>query len=535
NQLDAQRQLNGDKNQQIADWEKLLPTLQTQLQQAITDAETAKNNVTKEWAEYTKSKEDYQTALNDVLTRRTDLQVQGQQLLQEMNGVKDWVTQQNTLLNDEISQADALITQLKTQRDATTQQLTTATGNAQTNLLTLQNLLNQSIELLTQKQVVLIAQQSTFVQKQTLLNTQKQVIETQYQLLDAYLENPDKDTTSLEKLLTDTRATLAEVQKLAEQAEASSNALTALMDDVQASLLLQNDKYLSTIKDKQQALEDLLAITELKENNTLKATQKQLELNTLNTQVNDILQKATDAGSKEAAKLLEVVRNNDMATSYEIIYKDYQDLASDKGGWCVKGIARPEDRQIAGNAYSKMLEYRELKAQAEQQATQFTQLRTDAENQIKVLKEQESLASQELADLKLSIGNNQDQINAKQEELAIAQFRVDALFQLRNWTEQTQTQLLSVEKLNLAQAKLEQDIANNRQYLIDDAVKNQLNKQRLEIERDRQIAVVKLEQLNQLKTEEALQTAINKLRSGIGANPIAEIIQKAEQNGQLAG
>ncbi|MBO1058679.1 MAG: hypothetical protein HEQ27_20060, partial [Dolichospermum sp. JUN01] len=535
NQLDAKRQLNGDKQQQIADWQKLLPTLQTQLQQAIKDAETAKNNVIQEWTEYTKSKQDYQTALEDVLTRRTDLEVQGQQLLQEMNAVEDWVTQQSTLLNDEISQADALITQLKTQRDATTQQLSTATGNAQTNLLTLQNLLNQSIELLTQKQVVLIAQQSTFIQKQTLLNTQKQVIETQYQLLDAYLENPDKDTTSLEKLLTDTRATLAEVQKLAEQAEASSNALTALMDDVQASLLLQNDKYLSTIKDKQQKLEDLLAITELKENNTLKATQKQLELNTLNTQVNDILKKATDAGSKEAAKLLEVVRNNDMATSYEIIYKDYQDLASDKGGWCVKGIARPEDRQIAGNAYSKMLEYRELKADAQQQATQFTQLRTDAENQIKVLKEQESLAAKELVDLKLSIGNNQDQINAKQEELAIAQFRVDALSQLRNWTEQTQTQLLSVEQLNLAQAKLEQDIANNRQYLIDDAVKNQLNKQRLEIERDRQIAVAKLEQLNQLKTEEALQTAINQLRSDIGANPITEIIQLADYKGQLAG
>ena len=439
NQLDAKRQLNGDKQQQIADWEKLLPTLQTQLQQAITDAETAKNNVTKEWTEYTKSKEEYQTALNDVLTRRTDLKVQGQQLLQEMNGVKDWVTQQSTLLNDEISQADALITQLKTQRDATTKQLSTATGNAQTNLLTLQNLLNQSIELLTQKQVVLTSQQSTFIQKQTLLNTQKQVLETQYQLLDAYLESPDKDTTSLEKLLTDTRATLSQVQKLAEQAEASSNALTALMDDVQASLLLQNDKYLSVIRDKQQKLEDLLAITELKENNSLKATQKQLELNALNTTVNDILKKANDAGSQEAAKLLEVVRNNDMATSYEIIYRDYQDLASDKGGWCVKGIARPEDRQIAANAYNKMLEYRKLKADAQQQVAQFTQLRTLAESQLNILKQQETLAAKELADLKLSIGNNQEQINAKQEELAIAQFRVDALSQLRNWTEQTRT------------------------------------------------------------------------------------------------
>ncbi|MFM7363647.1 MAG: FG-GAP-like repeat-containing protein, partial [Cuspidothrix sp.] len=516
NQLDAKRQLNGDKQQQIADWEKLLATLQPQLQKAIKDAETAKNNVTKEWTEYTKSKQEYQTALNDVLIRRTDLQVQGQQLLREMNDVKDWVTQQSTLLNDEITQADALITQLKTQRDAITKQLTTASGNAQTNLLTQQALLNQSIDLLTQKQVVLIAQQTTFVQKQTLLNTQKQVIDTQYQLLDAYLENPDKDTSSLEKLLTDTRATLAEVQKLAEQAEASSNALTALMDDVQASLLLQNDKYLSAIKDKQQILEDILAITELKENNTLKATQKQLELNTLSPQVNDILKKATDAGSQEAAKLLQAVRNNDMAATYEIIYRDYQDLASDKGGWCVKGIARPEDRQIAANAYNKMLEYRQLKAEAEKQAAQFTQLRTLAESQLNLLKQQETLAAKELADLKLSIGNNQEQINAKQEELAIAQFRVDALSQLRNWTEQTQTQLLSVEKLNLSQAKLEQDLANNRQYLIDDAVKAQLNKQRLEIERDRQIAVAKLEQLNQLKTEESLQTAINKLRLDIG-------------------
>ncbi|MHC5595226.1 MAG: hypothetical protein ACYTXC_04550 [Nostoc sp.] len=68
-----------------------------------------------------------------------------------------------------------------------------------------------------------------------------------------------------------------------------------------------------------------------------------------------------------------------------------------------------------------------------------------------------------MALLQQSIGNNQDQIKAKQEELAIAQFRVDALLHLRNWTEQTQVQLLSVEQLNLAQAQLEQEIATKRQ------------------------------------------------------------------------
>jgi Ca2+-binding RTX toxin-like protein len=532
NQLDADRQLTADKKQQIADWEKLLPTLQSQLQQAIKDAETAKNTVTQEWTEYQTSQEDYQTALGEVLTRRAQLQTQGQILLQEINAVNQWVKQQNTLLADEISQVETLITQLTTQRDAIAPPPLVQGGDEN---LTKKALLDQSIQLLNQKQTVLTSQQSTFIQKQTLLETQKKVIQAQYQLLDAYLDSPDNDTSSLEKLLTDTRATLLEVQKLAEQAEASSNALTALMDDVQTSLLLQNDKYLSAIKDKQQTLQDLLKAAELKENDTLKATQKQLELNNLEAQLIPILQKAKDAGSKEAGKLLEVAAHNNFATVAELYYRDYKDLASDQGGGCAGGIARPEDLQLANYYYGEMLKYRQLKAEAEAQVVEFTQIRTLADSQIAAIQQQQTLAAQELAQLNKSIGNSQEQIEAKQEELAIAQFRIDALAQIRNWTEQTVAQLLSVETLNLAQAQLEQDIAKSRQYLIDNTVKATLDKQRLDIERDRQIAVTKLEQLNQINTEKALQTAINDLRSDLGVNPLEDIIQQAEYKGQLAG
>ncbi|MFO0543755.1 MAG: LamG-like jellyroll fold domain-containing protein, partial [Pseudanabaena sp.] len=529
NQLDAQFKLNADKKQQIADWEKLLPTLQSQLDQAIKNAKTAQGNVSKEWTEYQTSQKTYQTALADVLPRRVELNIQGQQLLQEINAVQTWVNQQNTLLTEEITQVETLITQLKTQQNKI------PTNLPENQSLTLKTLIDQSIQLLTQKQIVLSAQQATFLQKQTLLNTQKKVIETQYQLLDAYLESPDNDTSNLEKLLTDTQKTLAEVQKLAEQAEASSNALTALMDDVQASLLLQNDKYLSAIKDKQQTLQDLLKATELKENYTLQATEKQIQLNGLQTQLIDLLKKANDAGSKEAAKLLEVAKYNDFATVAELYQRDYRDLANDKGGSSSKGIARPEDLQLADYYYNEMLKYRQLKTEAEQQIAEFTQIRTLAESQITAIQQQQGLAAEELAQLNKSIGNSQEQIDAKQEELAIAQFRIDALSQIRNWTEQTVAQLLLVEKLNFAQAKLEQDIANNRQYLIDDTVKFQLDKQRLDIERDRQIAITKLEQLNQIKTEEALQTAINDLRSDLGANPIEEIIKQADYKGELAG
>ncbi|MFK0734043.1 MAG: pesticin C-terminus-like muramidase, partial [Gloeotrichia echinulata HAB0833] len=134
-----------------------------------------------------------------------------------------------------------------------------------------------------------------------------------------------------------------------------------------------------------------------------------------------------------------------------------------------------------------------------------------------------------------SIAASEAEIEAKQQDLQIAEFRIQTLAQFQNWTQQTLTQLLSVEQLNLAQAKLEQEIALNRENAIDDEVKNRLERERLDIERDRQIALVTLQQLNQLQTEEVLQQAINDLRFDLGLNPIADIIRLAEWKGQLSG
>ncbi|MDB9414783.1 hypothetical protein PN446_19935, partial [Microcystis aeruginosa CS-567/02] len=534
-QLEAERKLSADKIAQISDWEKLLPILQNQLQIATQDAATATTNVQKETSEYQTSKDNYLNALNSVLEKRAQLQTQTQLLQQDITTAKNWAIQQTTDLADELDQAKTLISQLQTKRQAIAQQLTTATGDNKDSLLIEQALLDQSIQLFIQKQTVLTSQQATLTQKQTLLSTQEQVLLTEYQLLDATLASPDKDTSTLEKQLIDTRKTLAEVQKLAEQAEASSQALTAVMDGLQASLLLQNDKYLAAIKDKQQALKGLIDATELEKNYTLQATTKRQELNSFESQLLTILKQANDAGSQEAAQLLEVANANNMATAAELYYKDYRDLANDKGGGCSGGIARPEDLILADKYYAEMQQYRQLQQQAQQQASQFTALRQAAENQITLLEGQKALATQELAQLQQSIGNSQEAIEAHKQEIAVAEFRIDALSQLKDWTNQTLLQVLSVEKFNLAQAQLEQEIAEKRGQLIDDAVAAQLEKQRLDIQRDRQIAVTKLEQLNQLNTEEALQQAINNLRTDLGINPIANIITQADYKGQLAG
>ncbi|MCA2520501.1 FG-GAP-like repeat-containing protein, partial [Microcystis sp. M63BS1] len=531
-QLEAERKLSEDKIAQISDWEKLLPILQNQLQIATQDAATATANIQKETGEYQTSKDNYLTALNSVLQKRAELQTQTQLLQQDITAAKNWAIQQTIYLADELTQTQTLITQLQTQRDLIPP---TSLDNGGDENLTKKAQLDQSIQLLTQKQTVLTAQQATLTQKQTLLSTQEQVLLTEYQLLDATLASPDKDTSTLEQQLTDTRKTLAEVQKLAEQAEASSQALTAVMDDLQASLLLQNDKYLSAIKDKQQGLKKLLEATELEKNYTLQATTKRQELNSFESQLLTILKQANDAGSQEAAQLLEVANANNMATAAELYYKDYRDLANDKGGGCSGGIARPEDLILADKYYAEMQQYRQLQQQAQQQASQFTALRQAAESQITLLEGQKTLATQELAQLQQSIGNSQEAIEAHKQEIAVAEFRIDALSQLKDWTNQTLLQVLSVEKFNLAQAQLEQEIAEKRSQLIDDAVAAQLEKQRLDIQRDRQIAVTKLEQLNQLNTEEALQQAINNLRTDLGINPIANIITQADYKGQLAG
>ncbi|WP_287731637.1 FG-GAP-like repeat-containing protein, partial [Microcystis sp. M090S1] len=531
-QLEAERKLSEDKIAQISDWEKLLPILQTQLEIATQDAATATANIQKETGEYQTSKDNYLTALNSVLQKRAELQTQTQLLQQDITTAKNWVTQQTIYLTDELTQTQTLITQLQTERDLIPP---TPLDNGGDENLTKKAQLDQSIQLLIQKQTVLTSQQASLIQKQTLLSTQEQVLLTEYQLLDATLASPDKDTSTLEKQLIDTRKTLAEVQKLAEQAEASSQALTAVMDDLQASLLLQNDKYLSAIKDKQQGLKKLLEATELEKNYTLQATTKRQELNGIESQLLTILKQANDAGSKEAAQLLEVANANNMATAAELYYKDYRDLANDKGGGCSGGIARPEDLILADKYYAEMQQYRQLQQQAQQQASQFTALRQAAENQITLLEGQKTLATQELAQLQQSIGNSQEAIEAHKQEIAVAEFRIDALSQLKDWTNQTLLQVLSVEKFNLAQAQLEQEIAEKRGQLLDDAVAAQLEKQRLDIQRDRQIAVTKLEQLNQLNTEETLQQAINNLRTDLGINPIANIITQADYKGQLAG
>ncbi len=527
--LQAQRELLPQQVAQLETFSNLLPALQEQLAIAQLAAKEAKVATATELAEYKTSSHEYQTAFNDVLSKKASLETETQNLLQQIANTRAWILQQSLYLDTELSDTIKLKQQLQTQIDAIAIQ--TSTAETETEIAQLQ----QSVDLLINKQIILTSQQAALTQQNTLLEAQTTVIETEYQLLLATIESPDNDYSNLEGQLLEAQNALEEIQTLAQQAEASSIALTTSIEDLQGFLQLQNDQYLASIQTQQQILQELVDATELQENYTLLATEKQLELNSLESQLQTRLIEATEAGSTEAAYLLEVASANNFATAAEIYYEDYRDLMTDTGGGCAGGIARPEDGVKADYYYNEMLRYQALQEQAQQQADHFAQVKEAAQDQIDLIQQQTEIAQVEFQDLQASLNTTQENIEDLEQQLNIAELRIDALEYLRNWTEQTSIQLLQVEQLNLAQATLEQEFAQQRQLGIDETITAQFEKQQAGIERDRAIAVAKLEQLNQLQAEDVLQQALNDLRSDLGLQPIEDIIQEAEYFGQLAG
>ena len=504
----------------------LLPDLRADLELARREAETYQEKVNDDWDKYDSAAANYNKAVTAILERRGEVDSSAQTLQQELADSEAWVERQSVALGTELSQVRDLRQELQKHVGV----LREAPLQDPTKLAQLQ----RSLDLLENKEAVLAAEQAALTQKRVLLAAQNEVILAEQRLLDAYLESPDEDLGTLQQQLQDARAALAEAQRLAEQAEASSKALTAPLQELQANLLAQNDEHLKAAKQHQAILKDLLEATELHANYSLEAAQKQQQVNDLEFQILQRLQEATEAGSQEAKHLLDVATNNDMATAAELYYRDYNDLASDKGGGCSGGIARPEDRILANRYYGQMLHHRQLQQRAQAQANHFGQIRQAAEAAMSALQAQQTEAQERLNELSKEIATTEEEKTRKEQELAVAQARLDGISRIRQQTEQTFVQLVTLEKLNLAQAQLEQQIAKQRQQDIETAVQQRLDREKLELERQRLAARAKLEQLYQLQAEGDLQEALNEVRNDLGLENLEDVEEPAQLQSQMA-
>ena len=536
---EARKSIPGDKIQ-LELLEKLLPTLKQQLEQAETEAAAQNAKVQQQWEEYDTNSEEYRAAVADILERRGELNKQAIETQQQIADVEKWVERQSVALAPELAGTNALIDSLKQQQQAIANQIAEfvkqgATVDGLQDLYSKEAQLKQTLQLVTNKAAILTAQQTALTQKRTLLTAQNEVIIAEQRLLDAYTKDPDADTSNLQKQLQDARAALAEAQRLAEQAEAASKILTAPLQQLKEDLLVQNDEHLKLARENQQILKALVEATQANANYTIQAAQKQQEVNNFEFQILQRLQQATDAGFKEAKALLDVAKNNDMATAAEIYYRDYSDLASDRGSKSSPGLAQPQDRILADRYYQEMLNNRELQRRAQAQADAFGGARKTAEAQMKTLQAQQETAAKILSDLNDKIATTQEEREKKEQELAIAQARLDGITRIREQTEQTFIQLVTIEKLNLAQAQLEQEIAAARQKGIDEAVQARMERDRVETARQRTETVAKIELLRQLQAEDNLRQSLNEARGNLGMTTLEATDDPVQLQTQLAG
>jgi len=530
-QLEASREQIPAAKEALQELEDLLPTIEQDLAQAQKEADEYNAKVLAEWEALEENDSQYLPMVEDILKKRGALNRKSQELQHQLADVEQWVERQTVALTTETEEVNRLREDLIAQRETLSEQIAQSSGNV--DLQTKQAQLQNALGLLDNKATVLQQQQRAFSQKRTLLTAEHEVILAEQRLLDAYLTSPG-DLEQLQKQLADARAALAEAQRLAEQAEASSQALTAPLQDVQADLLAHNDEHLRAAREHQQILRDLLEATELNANYTLQAAQKQREVNDLEFQIQQRLQEMIRNGNKEAEHLLNVAMHNDMATAAEIYYRDYNDIASDTGGSCAGGIARPEDRALANRYYHEMMVHRQLQHRAQAQANHFGHLKRTAQAQKNVLQARQNTAAKMLQDINDRIAETQEEREQKQQELAVAQARLEGITRIREQTEQTFITLINLEQLNLAQAQLEQTIATQRQEDIEKAVEERLEREAIELERQRLEARAKLEQLEQLQAEDALLQGVNAVRSQVGLEGVDGDFNPVQVQSQMA-
>ena len=519
--------------------ETLLPTLRQQLEKAEAEAAAQNAKVEQEWEEYDTDSEEYRAAVAEILTRRGELNKQAIETQQQLADAEKWVERQSVALGEELASTKALTAKLAQQKQAIANQILELVKQGvmaedldelNTNLAQV----NRSVEMLTNKAAILTSQQTALTQKRTMLTAQNEVILAEERLLDAYMKDPDGDYSNLQAQLNDARAALAEAQRLAEQAEAASKILTAPLQQLKEDLLVQNDEHLNQARESQRIVKALVEATQANANYTLQAAQKQHEVNNLEFQILQRLQQATDAGYKEAKALLDVAKNNDIATAAEIYYRDYSDLAGDRGG-CAGGAGNAEDQMLADRYYGEMLNNRELQRRAQAQADAFGAARRTAEAQIKTMQAQQEIAAKLLNDLNAKIAKTQEERETKEQELAVAKARLDGITRIREQTEQTFVQLISIDKLNLAQAQLEQQIAKQREAGINAAVEARMERDALELERQRQATTAKIEQLKQLQAEDELRRSLNNVRGELGLETLEATEDPVQLQTQLAG
>ena len=484
-EINLKRELKETYQAQLDTLKSLLPTLKNELADLNSKATEVYETEKQQWQELETIATTLDEAYQQSIPLAAEFSTRFQELLVKIDDAQVWLNQESLGLRDELN----LIINLKEKLQAHLETVPVNDNPGEVN--SHRDLLGKSINLLVLQEEILTAKIADFEQKERLLNSQTEALLTQNLLIDGYIDNPSAQNWNIFTRILDTaNYRLSEYERYADEAIDSSEAIAESLKLIQSNLIYQDRQIYSTIITEQNALKELIKTINLKTNKAEEATEKQLEINGLELDIIDELRNLIDAGANELESLWDLVQNQGLAQAAAVYFRDYSNLVSYDDVIHSDDIARFEKKV---KKYRDLRDkYRELKRESEEQVNQFKIAKEKAQNQQTLLENELQQRQNEFDTFQQELDQLDLTIAEKQQAIALAQSRLDALHELRDNTQIILNNLITLENINLRQVANQQNIANQLSSEINEQLYLQFKQEEAELAVEKQIVVAQI-------------------------------------------
>ena len=308
-----------------------LSVRQQELNELKAEIAASELQIADEWNQYGISATAYLGALKSALIERGKPDREAVELLGNLWELDTLLEDRILTLSTAVDSAKVLVELLTEELEKVTQQIANASSTADlADLETKQAQLKSNLELATLNHRALEAQLQALVQKRNFAAVLNQGVKASEQLIDAFFKSPDPDSDALKSQLLQIQAAIAEADRLAKEAEERSKQHELSLNKWEETHLALQDEVLQRAERQRKLISSLVSEVERKYTKLSEAIEVNTELNGTLERIFELLEKAGDAGNRQADLLREYGFQNRLFVISEVLATDYKDLSENE-------------------------------------------------------------------------------------------------------------------------------------------------------------------------------------------------------------
>ncbi|MBW4472443.1 MAG: hypothetical protein KME45_19030 [Stenomitos rutilans HA7619-LM2] len=506
----------------------LLPTLNQRLELAKGELQSSQAKLDANWSAYSTSANLHLQTVFKALDSYSQWDSGNLQYEARLDEIETWTERQESTLAQKAALVQTLKTSLQERLAAAESQLPQGDGDDRDAPEHQKALLQQSLKLVDNVSSVFELQKGSLKNLQQLEESHESISFTEQSLMRDYVSHPDTDGIVLEKKLQAAQQTLAETDRLAKQAEVGSKALDSFTLNFKDLSLEGQNEYIQITQQLQPVLSDLEHAIAVSTQTAQNLRDAQKKLNGSASDIKQALDEAIADGDQEAVALRDVANYQGMKTAAQLYARDFKDLTD---GTKNKGMKRSYGFLLEKYAQDAQ-NYESLKTLADANAKAARLARTAAEDKLEPLKQQQQNQA-EINDLRTALNHNLDNQAQIQQRLDAALLKQQIVGAVIQQTEATLEDLLNINGLYLAQARLEQKVAADRASDLQQDITSYSEQNLQENQYEQLEKVIGIFQIGQQQTEVQLQEALNEIRSDLGMEPLNLVPSQVNQQKQM--